>query len=98
MIAKRACEIRAQDKHFCQAFEIKANVYKAECLCLQNGGFSGIQKASLTHQIWWESMQRGIGLLVWTDPGPALPSSQELQGGSTSIPLLRRGVRGTLGQ
>lgn len=38
MIAKRACEIWAQDKHFNQTFEIKANVYKAECLkYLQNG-------------------------------------------------------------
>lgn len=37
MIAKRVCEVWTQDKHFSQTFEIKANVYEAEHLYVQNG-------------------------------------------------------------
>lgn len=62
MIAKWACEIWGLDKRFRQTFEIKANVYKAKCLCLQNRLVSGVQKASLTLQIWLESIQGGICL------------------------------------
>lgn len=59
------------------------------------GLFSGIKKALLTHQIWWVNALSALTHLHGQDPSLALPSSQELQGSSTSIPLLRWGVRGT---
>lgn len=47
MIAKQACEIRAPDNCFSQAFEIKASAY----------GAGSVQKAVPTRQVGWESVQ-----------------------------------------
>lgn len=75
-----------QDKHFRQTFEIKANVYKAECLCLQNRLVSGVQKATLTHQMWLESMQRGICLPACSGPWLCSPTLTGAAGGQQEHP------------
>lgn len=67
-VAKRFSEIWVQDKHFSQAFEIKANMCKTECLCLQNRLVFRDSEGLLTHQIQLESMQRGTCLPLWTGP------------------------------
>lgn len=67
-VAKRSSEIWVQDKHFSQAFEIKANMCKTECLCLQNRLVFRDSEGLLTHQIQLESMQRGTCLPLWTGP------------------------------
>lgn len=95
MITKRTCEIWAQEKHFSRPLRSRLTSVKLNVSICRTGSFSGIQKALLTHQVWRESMQRGICLRAWMGPQSCSSFLAGTAGDSTNIPLLRPGVRGT---
>lgn len=60
----------------------------------RTGRFGGIQKASLTHQIELESMQRGICLPAWMGPWSCSPFLTGAAGGQREHPSSEMGCQG----
>lgn len=59
----------------------------------RTGWFQGFRRPHWPIRCGWSQCRGGFACLHVQDPGSALPPSQELQGGSRSIPPLRQGVR-----